>query len=97
MKIGILKLSIKWTSSSPLENTKIEFLYDVIPMEACHILLGRPWKINRKTSHNGHTNETTLLHNAKNFFLHPLTLIQFIEDQAQMRARRDEDKSNNSI
>jgi hypothetical protein len=26
---------------------------DVVPMDACHILLGRPWQYDRKTVHNG--------------------------------------------
>ncbi|XP_074299052.1 uncharacterized protein LOC141630073 [Silene latifolia] len=29
---------------------------DVIPMSACHILLGRPWQFNRKVKHDERTN-----------------------------------------
>ncbi|XP_061375399.1 uncharacterized protein LOC133317549 [Gastrolobium bilobum] len=29
---------------------------DVIPMDACHILLGRPWQFDRKTRHAGFKN-----------------------------------------
>jgi len=69
---------------------------DVIPMKACHILLGRSWQFDRKTNHNGHTNEITLLYKAKKFVLHPLTPSQVASDQTQMRARREEESSKNS-
>jgi len=31
--------------------------YDVVPMEATHILLGRPWQYYRKNLHDVHTNK----------------------------------------
>jgi len=34
-----------------------EVLCDVVPMEATHILLGRPWQYDRKTLHDGLTNK----------------------------------------
>ena len=75
---------------------KDRVLCDVILMEACHILLERPWKFDRKTRHNGHTHEVTFLHNIKKFVLHPLSHTQVAKDQAQLRARRDEDKTKSS-
>ena len=68
----------------------------MIPMEACHILLGRSWQFDRQTIHHGHTNEITLQHHSKTYVLHPLTPSQVASDQAQMRARREEDSSKNS-
>ena len=62
-------------------------------MEACHILLGRSWQFDRKTIHHGYTNEITLQHHSKNYVLHPLTLSKVAHDQAQMRARREEENS----
>ncbi|GJQ98546.1 putative nucleotidyltransferase, ribonuclease H [Tanacetum coccineum] len=29
---------------------------DVVPMDACHLLLGRPWEYDRNTTHNGRAN-----------------------------------------
>ncbi|XP_076917600.1 uncharacterized protein LOC143577732 [Bidens hawaiensis] len=29
---------------------------DVVPMDACHLLLGRPWEYERSVEHNGHSN-----------------------------------------
>ncbi|KAI5657882.1 hypothetical protein M9H77_26675 [Catharanthus roseus] len=35
---------------------KDEILCDVEPMQACHLLLGRPWQFDRKSLHNGEKN-----------------------------------------
>ena len=29
---------------------------DIMPMDVCHILLGRPWQYDRKVVHDGRTN-----------------------------------------
>nr|KYP36068.1 Transposon Ty3-G Gag-Pol polyprotein [Cajanus cajan] len=70
-------------------NYEDEVLCDVVPMEACHILLGRPWKFDKKTMHNGLTNEITFTHREKKFVLHPLSSQQVAEDQAQMKLKRE--------
>ena len=63
-------------------NFEDSVLCDVVPMEACHILLGRPWLFERKTMHHGHTNEITFTHKERKIVLHPLTPSQVQEDQA---------------
>jgi hypothetical protein len=35
---------------------KDEILCDVIPMDVCHLLLGRPWKYDRNVIHDGRKN-----------------------------------------
>lgn len=32
---------------------KDEVLFDVVDMDACHMLLGRPWQFDMNTTHNG--------------------------------------------
>lgn len=59
---------------------KDKVVCDVIPMEACHILLGMPWQFDRKSTHHGHTNEITLQHHSKTYVLHPLTPNQVAHD-----------------
>ena len=75
-------------------------LCDVVPMEACHILLGRPWQFDKKTMHNGLTNKITFTQKAKKFVLHHLLPSQVVEDQLQMKNKRekekDEDKKKSS-
>ena len=62
-------------------NYKDNVLYDVVPMEACHILLGRPWQFNKKTMLNGLTNEITFTHKVKKFILNHLSHSQVVKDQ----------------
>ena len=33
---------------------------DVVPMDVCHLLLGRSWQYDRDTSHNGKNNTYSL-------------------------------------
>ena len=49
-----------------------EILCDVIPMDACHILLGRPWQFDRDVTHKGRSNEHELKHNGKKIVLKPM-------------------------
>ena len=35
---------------------KDKIICDVMPMDVCHILLGRPWQFDRKVVHDGRTN-----------------------------------------
>ncbi|XP_057846395.2 uncharacterized protein LOC131056078 [Cryptomeria japonica] len=35
---------------------KDKFLYDIVPMDVCHLLLGRPWKFDRRAQHYGNKN-----------------------------------------
>jgi len=69
-------------------NYNDNILYDIVAMEDCHILLGRPWKIDKKTTHNGLTNEITFTHHNKKFVLFPLTHSQVVEDQVKMKKKR---------
>lgn len=34
---------------------------DVVPMDACHLLLGRPWQFDRRVTHDGHRNTYSFL------------------------------------
>jgi len=69
-----------------------EILCDVVPMEACHILLGRPWQFDKKTMHNGLTSEITFIHKENNFLLYPLTPSQVVKDQVQMKQKRKNER-----
>jgi hypothetical protein len=48
-----------------------EILCDVIPMDVCHILLGRPWQFDRKVIHDGRKNTNTLENNGRTHMLLP--------------------------
>ncbi|RDX82697.1 Retrovirus-related Pol polyprotein from transposon gypsy, partial [Mucuna pruriens] len=50
-----------------------EVVYDMIPMEATHILLGRPWQHDRRMIHDGVTNTFTFAHLGHKVILKPLS------------------------
>ena len=50
-----------------------EVLCDVIPMDACHILLGRPWQFDRDVIHKGRSNEYELRDKGKKIVLKPMS------------------------
>jgi hypothetical protein len=39
--------------------------YDVVPIEACSILLGRPWGFDNDATHHGRSNTYTYMHKGK--------------------------------
>lgn len=45
---------------------------EVIPLDACHILLGRPWQYNRKARHDGFNNAYPFKKYGVNVTLAPL-------------------------
>ena len=49
-----------------------EVLCDIMPMDCCHILLGRPWQYDRYDVHNGRLNQYTLWVNGKKQTFLPL-------------------------
>jgi hypothetical protein len=55
-----------------IDNYKDEVLCDIIPMDACHILLGRSWKYDRKSIHDGRRNTYCLEKNRNKNVLLPL-------------------------
>jgi len=48
--------------------------------------------INKKTMHNGFSNEITFTHREKKFVLYPLTPSQVVKDQVQMKQKRENEK-----
>jgi hypothetical protein len=49
-----------------------EVLCDVIPMDVCHVLLGRPWKYDRNVIHDGRKNTYTIEKNGCKHMLFPI-------------------------
>nr|CAD1839672.1 unnamed protein product [Ananas comosus var. bracteatus] len=53
------------------KNYKDEVSCDVIPMDACHLLLGRPWQFDRKVIHDGFKNTYTFTKDGTKITLGP--------------------------
>ncbi|XP_057543823.1 uncharacterized protein LOC130823208 [Amaranthus tricolor] len=60
-------------------------LCDVVSMDACHILLGRPWQTDRKSVHDGYHNTYTITHQGKQKKLHPLPPPRFSQKVKQSK------------
>jgi hypothetical protein len=55
-----------------IEGYNDKILCDVIPMDVCHLLLGRPWKYDRNVIHDGRMNTYTLEKNGRTHMLLPI-------------------------
>jgi hypothetical protein len=53
---------------------------DVIPMEACSLLLGRPWQYDTDSLHHGHSNHYSFMFKGQKIIIHPMTPDQIIKD-----------------
>jgi hypothetical protein len=52
---------------------------DVVPMQACSLLLGHPWEFYTDVAHHGRTNKYTLVHKGKKITLLPLMLNEIVQ------------------
>ncbi|XP_049405047.1 uncharacterized protein LOC125868442 [Solanum stenotomum] len=66
-----------------------ELVCDVVPMLACHLLLGRPWQFDRDVVHQGRSNKYTFVIEGKKYVLAPLTPYQVSEDYRAMKELRE--------
>ena len=66
-----------------------ELVCDVVPMLACHILLGRPWQFDRDVVHHGRSNKYAFVIEGKKYVLAPLTPYQVSEDYRAMKELRE--------
>jgi len=73
-------------------NFKDEVLCDIVPMEANHILLGRPWQFDRKVVYDGHTNTYVFSSLGKKFTIVPLPLPQENEDKNKIKDEKEKEK-----
>ena len=71
---------------------KDEVLCDVVPMQAGHLLLGRPWQFDRKVKHDGFTNKYSFVHYQRNVTLVPLTPSQVYQDQVRLQKESEQKK-----
>ena len=70
-------------------------LCDIVPMEACHFLLGRPWQFDRSVHHDGRTNKYSFVHFGQKITLAPLSPSDVREDQKKMKEKYEREKEKN--
>ncbi|XP_056858266.1 uncharacterized protein LOC130507587, partial [Raphanus sativus] len=73
-----------------------EVVCDVVPMQAGHILLGRPWQFDRATFHNGRTNYYSFKFKDRKYNLAPLSPSEVHELQTKMNKEDQECLSTGS-
>jgi hypothetical protein len=52
---------------------------DVVPMQACSLLLGHPWEFDYDAIHHGKSNTYTLMHKGQKITLQPMTPAQIVQ------------------
>ncbi|XP_023645768.1 uncharacterized protein LOC111832601 [Capsella rubella] len=61
-----------------------QVLCDVVPMQASHVLLGRPWQFDKGTNHCGRSNQYSFMHDNKCISLTPLSPSEVNEMQSKL-------------
>jgi hypothetical protein len=67
---------------------------DVAPMEASHLVLGRPWQFDKRANHDGFTNKISFMHQDKKIVLKPLSPQEVCEDQMKLKAKILQEKED---
>jgi len=63
---------------------------DVVPMEACQLLLGRPWLYDRDAQIYGCTNKIVLMYKGERITLLPLSPEEIVRDDLKRKQRASE-------
>lgn len=64
-----------------------EILCDILPLEASHVLLGRPWQSDRKVIHDGFTNRHSFEFRGRKTVLAPMAPHEVYLDQLSMKKK----------
>ena len=84
---GELRVTKQVLVNFSIGNYSDQVTCDVIPMQASHILLGRPWEYDREATHKGRTNRYKLVKDGKNHILAPLPLAEIAKFQQQQKVK----------
>jgi hypothetical protein len=108
--IMVEKLGLQWLNDSGEigENKQVlvafgigkyedEVLCDVLPMQARHLLLGRPWQFDRRVKYDGFMNKYSFVLNQISITLVPLTPQQVYEDHVRLQKESDQKKKSEQM
>ncbi|XP_031263971.1 uncharacterized protein LOC116122216 [Pistacia vera] len=71
-----------------------EVVCNVVPMQAGHLLLGRPWQFDRRVKHDGFTNKYLFVLNQRPITLVPLSPKQVHENQVRLPKENEQQKKS---
>ncbi|KAA3449090.1 gag-pol polyprotein [Gossypium australe] len=60
---------------------------DVVPMEACSLLLGHPWQYDTDSLHHGRSNHYSFMFKGQKVLIHPMTPEQILKDDLARAAK----------
>ncbi|XP_066341816.1 uncharacterized protein [Miscanthus floridulus] len=89
---GIVKVSAMIRLSFSIGDYHGEVDCDIVPMQACHLLLGRPWQFDVDSVHFGRSNKHTFIHNDKKVVLIPLSPEEIHASDMAREKREESDK-----
>jgi len=70
-----------------IEKYEDEVLCDILPLEANHVLLGRPWQFGRRVIHDGFTNKYSFEFKGRKTILVPMASHEIYLDQLSMKKK----------
>ncbi|PON51241.1 hypothetical protein PanWU01x14_218020, partial [Parasponia andersonii] len=91
---GELKVNKQVLVSFYIGKYEDEVLFDVVPMQAGHLLLGRPWKFDRRVKHDGFTNKYSFVLNQRTITLVPLMPKEVHGDQVRLQKESDQKRKS---
>ena len=91
---GEVKVSKQALISFRIGRHEDEVLCNVVPMQAGHLLLGRPWQFDHQVKHDVYSNKYSVVHNQRTLTLVPMTPKQVHEDQVRLQ-KESEQKGEN--
>lgn len=65
---------------------------DIVPMQACSLLLGRPWQYDRYIEHHGRSNHYTFTYKEKKITLLPMSPVAILKDELERTERTSQEK-----
>ncbi|XP_066365236.1 uncharacterized protein [Miscanthus floridulus] len=89
---GTVKVSAMIRLSFSIGDCHGEVDCDIVPMQACHLLLGRPWQFDVDSVHFGRSNKHTFIHNDKKVVLIPLSPEEIHASDMARKKREESDK-----
>jgi hypothetical protein len=88
---GVVRVNRQVMISFLVGKYKDEVLFDVVPMHATHLLLGRPYQFYKKAKHDGFKNMYSLEKDGRIYTLALLSPKQVCEDQIQLNKGYEEE------
>ncbi|XP_025791789.1 uncharacterized protein LOC112872970, partial [Panicum hallii] len=89
---GTVKVSAMIRLSFSIGDYHGEVDCDIVPMQACHLLLGRPWQFDVDSVHFGRSNKYTFIHNDKKVVLVLLSPEEIHTSDMARKKREESDK-----